>query len=88
MRTTVKMQSRGVLTMPKKVRNHFGWGDGDVIDLEVTDKGVLIKPIPRLDPELQKDLHSALQDFQTGNFVEFSSVKEFHTKRKQKWGRK
>lgn len=81
------MQSRGVLTVPKKIRSRFGWNSGDTVDLEVTDDGVLIKPISRLDPDLQKDLQSALKDLASGNYVAFSSVEEFHKKRQKKWDR-
>ncbi len=78
MSTTIKMQSRGVLTVPKKVRNHFGWDAGDIVDMEVTDEGVLIKPVSRLSPELQEDLQAALNDLAVGNtHGPFSSGKEF-----------
>ncbi len=76
-----------MLTLPKKVRARLSVGEGDVLELRERDGGIFLAPISRLDPSLQEDVRRALEDLKTGNFIEFSSVKEFHKKRKEKWGR-
>ncbi len=88
MQTTIKIQARGVLTLPKKIREKAGLSAGSIVDIEAESGKVTMRPVSRLDPDLQEDLRKSLHDFKTGNYIEFSSADEFHRKRKAKWGRK
>jgi len=86
-KVTAKMQARGVLTLPKKIRDKFGLSQGSLVDVEEKNGTLLIKPISRLDTVLQNDVRMALEDLKKRNYVTFSSANEFHKERKKKWGR-
>lgn len=81
------MQARGVVTLPKKIRAEAGLDIGSLVDVEVRDGEVTMRAVSRLDPDLAADLKSALNDLKTGNYVEFSTIEQFHEKRKAKWKR-
>ena len=85
---TQKIQNRGVVTLPKRLRVSLGITEGSLVDMSEQNGGILIKPVSRLDPSLAEDLKNALNDLKTGNYIEFSSIEEFHKKRKAKWHRK
>ena len=44
----VKVTRRGQTTIPLKIRQKCGIKEGDKLLVEVTDKGILFKPIPNL----------------------------------------
>ena len=44
----VKVTRRGQTTIPKKIRQQCGVKEGDRLLIEVTDKGILFKPIPNI----------------------------------------
>jgi AbrB family looped-hinge helix DNA binding protein len=44
----VKVTRRGQTTIPLKIRQQCGIKEGDKLLVEVTEKGVLFKPIPKL----------------------------------------
>ena len=89
MTTTIKVQGRGVITLPKKIRQQVGFSDGMLIDVFAREGEVVMRPVTRLDDEIMADLKSALENLRTGKASPaFSSVKEFkeymRTKRKKK----
>jgi AbrB family looped-hinge helix DNA binding protein len=45
---TVKVTRRGQTTIPTKIRNQCGIKEGDRLFVEVTEKGILFKPVPKL----------------------------------------
>ena len=48
MPTTATLTSKGQITLPKSVRNHFGLKEGDLIVFESTPQGAfLVKPTGR-----------------------------------------
>ena len=49
MQSVVKVTRRGQTTIPAKLREKFGIKEGDELIVEATEKGVLFKPIRRLE---------------------------------------
>ena len=85
---TVRMQARGVLTLPKKIRTRMGIDAGDIVELAERDGKIFFAPVSRIDAQLREDVRKALEDLRAGNYIEFSSAREFHAKRKEKWAAK
>ena len=48
MENIVKVTRRGKTTIPIKIRRQCGIKEGDRLEVEVTEKGILFKPIPKL----------------------------------------
>ena len=48
MENTVKITRRGQTTIPLKIRRQYGLKEGDHLTVEVTEKGILFKPVPNL----------------------------------------
>ncbi len=83
----IKMQARGVLTLTKKLRARMNFDTGSIVQAEEKNGGIFIAPASHFDASLQEDVRSALKDFKTGNYIEFSTIREFHKKRREKCGR-
>jgi antitoxin PrlF len=49
MQNVVKVTRRGQTTIPAEIRQRLGIKEGDQLWVETTEKGVLFKPIPRLE---------------------------------------
>jgi len=49
MQNVVKVTRRGQTTIPAEIRHKLGIKEGDQLLVEATEKGVLFKPIPRLE---------------------------------------
>jgi AbrB family looped-hinge helix DNA binding protein len=49
MQSVVKVTRRGQTTIPAEFRQKLGIKEGDRLWVEVTEKGILFKPIPRLE---------------------------------------
>ena len=48
MENIVKVTRRGQTTIPLKIRRQCGIKEGDRLLVEVTEKGILFKPVPNL----------------------------------------
>ena len=48
MENIVKVTRSGQITIPLKIRGQCGIKEGDRLSVEVTEKGILFKPIPKL----------------------------------------
>ncbi|MGD0449674.1 MAG: AbrB/MazE/SpoVT family DNA-binding domain-containing protein [Candidatus Bathyarchaeia archaeon] len=44
----VKVTRRGQTTIPVEIREQFGIKEGDKLLVQVTEKGILFKPVPKL----------------------------------------
>ena len=49
MQNVVKVTRRGQTTIPAEIRQKLGIKEGDQLLVEATEKGALLKPIPRLE---------------------------------------
>ncbi len=78
---TIKLQQRGLITLPKKLRNLLAIEEGQVLRIEVSGNKIILEPqLSSLDTELAKDIKESLDDIKKGRFIEFGSIDEFHEK--------
>jgi len=75
MNTIAKIQSRGTFTIPKKIRDILELSNGDMLNINLRNKKIIIEPI-KTDVSLQKNILSSLEDIKNGDFISFSSSKE------------
>ena len=64
MKTTVTVTSRGVITLPAKLRQALGLKADDVLIAEATPEGLLLRPSVTLPIELYSD--SRVREFDEG----------------------
>ena len=84
MNTTLKIQSRGTITLPKKMRESLSLKKGDFLNVNLKNKKIIVEPVNKVDENLYKSVQSSLEDLKNGNFITFSSSKEMKTKLKAK----
>jgi len=78
--TTVKLQQRGVLTLPKKLRDALHLEEGQTLRIEQRDGGFFVQPEVSLPPELAEAIRESREDIKHGRYITFSSIEEFHKK--------
>jgi len=79
---TIKLQQRGILTLPKKLRDALDLFEGQSLRISEEKGKIIIEPEMSFDTQLAADLKQGLEDIKNGNFIEFSSAKELHEKLK------
>lgn len=62
MTTTIQINQRGTLTLPKKLRKRLGLEKGGVIIAEESDDGVVLKPAVAFPIEMYSD--SRIKEFE------------------------
>ena len=62
MTTTIQINQRGTLTLPKKLRKRLGLEKGGVIMAEESDDGVVLKPAVAFPIEMYSD--SRIKEFE------------------------
>ena len=78
---TIKLQQRGLITLPKKLRDLLAIEEGHVLRIELSGNKIILEPqLSPLDTDLAKDIKESLDDIKKGRFIEFSSIDEFHKK--------
>lgn len=78
---TIKLQQRGLLTLPKKLREELSLEEGQILIVEQFEGKIILKPqATSVDAELAKAIKEGLADIKKGKFIEFGSMAEFHTK--------
>lgn len=77
---TIKLQQRGTLTLPKKLREALDLSEGQSLRVEQNGTKIILEAEQNLDRQLMADLQQGLKDIKNGNFIEFSSVDELHKK--------
>lgn len=78
---TIKLQQRGLITLPKKLRDLLSIEEGQVLRIELSGNKIILEPqLSTLDTELAKDIKESLDDIKKGRFIEFGSIDEFHKK--------
>lgn len=81
---TIKLQQRGLLTLPKKLRDSLSLKEGQILTVqEVNGKIILEAQTSTVDSVLAQALTQGLEDIKRGKFIEFGSTAEFHKKLKQ-----
>ncbi|MFT5850040.1 MAG: AbrB family looped-hinge helix DNA binding protein [Patiriisocius sp.] len=79
---TIKLQQRGILTLPKKLRDALDLFEGQSLNVQEENGKIVIEPEKSFDAQLASDLKQGLEDIKNGNFIEFSSSEELHKKLK------
>jgi antitoxin PrlF len=64
MKTTVMMTSRGVITLPAKLRQALGLKADDILIAETTPEGLLLRPSVTLPVEIYSD--ARVREFDAG----------------------
>lgn len=78
---TIKLQQRGLITLPKKLRDLLAIEEGQVLRVELSGNRIILEPqFSSKDTELAKDIKESLDDIKKGKFIEFGSIEEFHKK--------
>ncbi len=80
---TITIKQRGLVTLPKKLRDSLGLIEGTVLRV-TTSKGNIVletdKKMSALDIELASAIKQSKEDIKHGRYIEFSTIKEFHEK--------
>ena len=80
----VNVMDKGLLTLPKKVRDTLGIIPGDTVDVSVRDGEVVLRPV-RVIPKsqayfwtdkVQKRIKESEKDIESGRFKDFDSADE------------
>jgi AbrB family looped-hinge helix DNA binding protein len=78
---TIKLQQRGILTLPKKLRDALRLEEGQILSVEHTDGKIILAPQQSAhDRQLAADIKQGIEDIKNGRFIEFSTIAEFHEK--------
>ncbi|MFT7507807.1 MAG: AbrB family looped-hinge helix DNA binding protein [Acidimicrobiales bacterium] len=71
---TIKLQQRGILTLPKKLRESLDLFEGQSLRIQEKDGKIILEPETSFDEQLAADLKQGLQDIKDGNYIEFSTI--------------
>ena len=74
---TIKLQQRGVLTLPKKLRESLNLYEGQSLRVVQDGKKIVLELDSNIDIQLAEDIREGLKDIKSGNYIEFGSLKEF-----------
>jgi AbrB family looped-hinge helix DNA binding protein len=78
---SIQIQQRGIITLPKKLRDALGLSEGQVLSVEHRDGKIILEPqSSKVDTQLANDIRQGIADIKSGRFIEFSTTKEFHKK--------
>lgn len=81
---TIKLQQRGLLTLPKKLRDTLSLKEGQILNVQHIEGKIILEPqVSTIDSELARAITKGLEDIKQGNFIEFGSTDELHSKLKQ-----
>ena len=78
MNTTIRLQKRGIVTIPKKIRNLWKIEEGDFLDVKTEDDKVVLSPSKNMDKEILLSSKKALEELKAKSVPgPFSNMKEF-----------
>lgn len=80
---TIKLQQRGTLTLPKKIRKSLSLEEGSVLRISERDEQIVLERVDSSDADLLRDIKQSLADIKQGRFIEFGSIPEFKKKLKE-----
>jgi len=80
---TIKVGQRGVITLPKKMRDALGVAEGGVLSVHEKNGTLILAPQRSLDDSVLIEIRKGLEDIKQGRYIEFGSLKEFRRKMKQ-----
>jgi AbrB family looped-hinge helix DNA binding protein len=80
----INVMDKGLVTLPKKMRDRLGIKPGDTVDIEVKDDEIVLKPV-RVVPKsqeyfwtekVQKRIMQSEKDIEAGRFRDFEDADE------------
>jgi AbrB family looped-hinge helix DNA binding protein len=75
---TIKLQQRGLLTLPKKLRDSLGLEEGQILNIKSESGKIILEPhMSAFDRQLAADIKQGYEDIKNGNYVSFSTIEEF-----------
>lgn len=74
---TIKLQQRGVLTLPKKLRESLNLYEGQSLRVVQDGKKIVLELESDIDTQLAEDIRQGLKDIRSGDYIEFGSLEEF-----------
>ncbi len=77
---TIKLQQRGILTLPKKLRTTLALEEGQLLKVSQRGNQIILEPQTTVDTDLATAITKGLADIKAGKFIEFGSTKELHQK--------
>jgi AbrB family looped-hinge helix DNA binding protein len=80
---TVKLHQRGVLTLPKKIRESLELKEGEILTVSQEDDRIILERANGGDIALFRDIKKSLMEIKQGKFIEFGSISEFKKKMKE-----
>lgn len=75
------MRERGVLTLPKSIRDSIGLGDDAILNVHIENNTVVLTPYHG-ENALLEEIRRGLEQIRQGDFIEFGSIEELHHKAK------
>lgn len=78
--STIKLQQRGTLTLPKKLRESLNLSEGSVLRISEQEGRIVLESAEKADTALLHDIKHSLNDIKEGKFIEFGSIPEFKQK--------
>ena len=83
----ITVGQRGVITLPKKLREKLGFVEGEVLSAYEKDGALVLKThTAKTDPVLES-IRRGLEDIKHGRYIEFGSIEELDKKLKE-WRKK
>jgi AbrB family looped-hinge helix DNA binding protein len=80
---TIKLQQRGILTLPKKIRDSMDLSEGQSFRVMQEGSRIILELEKNFDSQLMQDLKQGIEDIKQGKFIEFSTAAELHKKLKR-----
>lgn len=80
---TIKLQQRGVLTLPKKIRDSLGLEEGQSFKVKQDAGNIVLEPEHTLNEQLAEAIKQGMEDIKNGDYIEFGSLEEFDEKIKK-----
>lgn len=77
---TIKLQQRGILTLPKTLRDKLDLKIGQSLRVSSAQGKIIIEPEISINSALVKDLEQGIKDLKAGKYIQFSSIPEMHEK--------
>jgi AbrB family looped-hinge helix DNA binding protein len=78
--STIKLQQRGIFTLPKKIRESLNISDGDVFTVTQKNNQIILERAVSGDAELLREIQESLREIKTGKYIEFGSISEMKKK--------
>lgn len=80
---TVKVGRRGIITLPKKMRDALAITEGGILGVREEGGALVLEPHRSPHDAILADIRKGLREIQCGEYIEFTSILELHKKAKR-----